>query len=97
MMREPLPTRKHLKSNSDFVFFADFSRLKKISVTVISVAEYSPTDITVTDIALHPQNGGVTCSRLPPIRTGEIFTARPLLSSVSTATPLRHAMPPAGS
>ncbi|MGY4457562.1 hypothetical protein ACVWYI_001522 [Bradyrhizobium sp. LB13.1] len=43
------------------------------------------------------QNFGVVGSSLPPARTGAIRSARPVASSVSTATPLSVAAPAAGS
>ena len=43
------------------------------------------------------QNPGSAGSSLPPLRTGAIFCANPVASSVSTATPLRVAVPCAGS
>ena len=43
------------------------------------------------------QNPGTAGSSLPPIRTGAMRLARPVASSVSTATPLSVATPPAGS
>jgi hypothetical protein len=39
------------------------------------------------------QNPGRVGSSLPPIRTGAIRSASPVESSVSTATPLKVAMP----
>jgi len=50
--------------------------------------------------ASHPalsQNRGSVGSSLPPMRTGAIRNASPVASSVSTATPLRVAVPFAGS
>jgi hypothetical protein len=43
------------------------------------------------------QNSGSAGSSRPPIRTGPIFVASPVVSSVSTATPESVATPPAGS
>src|SRR5439155_25986649 len=48
-------------------------------------------------VAAQPQNAGIVSSSLLPTRTGEILVARPVASSVSTATPLMHATPLAGS
>jgi hypothetical protein len=46
---------------------------------------------------LYTQKPGSVGSSLPPIRTGAIRSASPVESSVSTATPLKVAMPCAGS
>src|SRR6202167_3143510 len=50
-----------------------------------------------TSLSYPTQNPGSAGSNLPPTRTGATFTASPVASSVSTATPESVAGPSAGS